>query len=67
MFQLTPEEVASLRWQMATSNKGRAGRRYAPYVFTEQGDCKPVSQANSPAGESYIRLFWPETSISCRT
>lgn len=37
MFQLTTEEVASLRSQFATSNKGRGGRRYAPYAFTEQG------------------------------
>ena len=37
MFQLTAEEVASLRSQIATSNKGRGGRRYAPYSFTEQG------------------------------
>lgn len=37
MFQLTLEEVESLRSQFATSNKGRGGRRYAPLVFTEQG------------------------------
>lgn len=33
MFQLTKEE--SLRLHFATSKKG--GRRYLPYVFTEQG------------------------------
>ncbi len=37
MFQLDKEEAASLRSHSATSNKGRGGRRYAPYVFTEQG------------------------------
>jgi len=37
MFQLTPEETESLRLQIATSNAGRGGRRYRPYVFTEQG------------------------------
>ena len=37
MFQLTSTEAASLRSQIATSNKGRGGRRYAPYAFTEQG------------------------------
>ncbi len=26
-----------MRSQIATSNDGRGGRRYAPYVFTEQG------------------------------
>jgi hypothetical protein len=37
MFQLRKEEVETLRSQIATSNDGRGGRRYAPYVFTEQG------------------------------
>ena len=36
-FQLTPDEVDTLRSQIATSKGGRGGRRYAPYVFTEQG------------------------------
>ncbi len=37
MFQLKKSEAAALRSQIATSNDGRGGRRYAPYVFTEQG------------------------------
>jgi hypothetical protein len=37
MFQLTSAEAEALRSQIATSNDGRGGRRYAPYVFTEQG------------------------------
>ena len=37
MFQLNKEEAADLRSQTATSESGRGGRRYAPYVFTEQG------------------------------
>jgi hypothetical protein len=37
MWQLTNEEVDSLRLQIGTSNVGRGGRRYLPYVFTEQG------------------------------
>ena len=37
MFQLTLDEVEALRSQIATSKGGRGGRRYAPYVFTEQG------------------------------
>jgi hypothetical protein len=37
MFQLSPEEVTRLRFQIGTSKPGRGGRRYAPYVFTEQG------------------------------
>lgn len=35
-FQLTNKEYESLRSQIVTSN-GRGGRRYLPYVFTEQG------------------------------
>ena len=37
MFQLTREEMAGLRFQIETSKTGRGGRRYLPYVFTEQG------------------------------
>jgi hypothetical protein len=37
MFQLTKAEAEALRSQIVTSNDGRGGRRYAPYVFTEQG------------------------------
>jgi ORF6N domain len=37
MFQLRKDEAAALRSQIATSNVGRGGRRYTPYVFTEQG------------------------------
>ena len=35
-FQLAREEYNSLRSQIVTS-KGKGGRRYLPYVFTEQG------------------------------
>jgi hypothetical protein len=37
MIQLDQVEAEALRSQIATSNEGRGGRRYAPYVFTEQG------------------------------
>jgi ORF6N domain len=37
MFQLTAAEWAVLRSQFVTSKPQRGGRRYAPYVFTEQG------------------------------
>jgi hypothetical protein len=37
MFQLSTDEAAALRSQIAISNVGRGGRRYAPYAFTEQG------------------------------
>ncbi len=37
MFQLTKNEATTLRSQTAMSRAGHGGRRYAPYVFTEQG------------------------------
>jgi hypothetical protein len=38
MFQLTEAEYKSfLRCQVGISKEGRGGRRYLPYVFTEQG------------------------------
>lgn len=37
MFQLSKEETEALRSQFATSKKGRGGRRYLPYVFTQEG------------------------------
>lgn len=36
-FQLSEKEWNNLRSQIATSNTDRGGRRYIPYVFTEQG------------------------------
>jgi hypothetical protein len=37
MFHLDGQEASALRSQIATSKEGRGGRRYLPYVFTEQG------------------------------
>ena len=37
MFQMSKEEYKLLRSQIVISKKGRGGRRYLPYVFTEQG------------------------------
>jgi hypothetical protein len=47
MFQLTKEEYESLRLQIATSNKGRGGRRYFPHVFTEHGAIMASTVLNS--------------------
>lgn len=46
MFQLTDEEWVVLRSQFVTS-KGRGGRRYSPYVFTEHGALMLSSVLNS--------------------
>jgi ORF6N domain-containing protein len=47
MFQLTDEETKLLRFQIGTSNQGRGGRRYLPYVFTEHGAVMLASVLNS--------------------
>ena len=47
MFQLTKSEYEILRSQNATSKKGRGGRRYLPYAFTEQGVAMLSSVLNS--------------------
>jgi len=46
MFQLTNDEWAILRSQIVIS-KGRGGRRYAPYAFTEHGALMLASVLNS--------------------
>ncbi len=48
MFQLTEKEVKSLRYNSGTSKKGRGGRRYLPYAFTEQGVAMLSSVLRSP-------------------
>lgn len=45
MFQLKKKEFQSLRSQFVTSKRG--GRRYLPYVFTEQGVAMLSSVLNS--------------------
>ena len=37
MFQLTNEEYQNLRFHNGTSKSTHGGRRFMPYVFTEQG------------------------------
>jgi hypothetical protein len=48
-FQLTQQETAALRSQIATSSPAAAwgGRRYAPYVFTEHGALMASTVLNS--------------------
>ncbi|HLB73117.1 MAG TPA: ORF6N domain-containing protein [Sedimentisphaerales bacterium] len=47
MFRLTSEEAELLRSQFATSKRGRGGRRYTPYAFTEHGAIMAASVLNS--------------------
>lgn len=67
MFQITDEETKSLRFQIGTSNKGRGGRRYLPYAFTEHGAVMLASVLNSPtaieASIKVVRAFVKMRSI----
>ena len=63
MFSLKPQEFTDLRCQIGTS-KGRGGRRYLPYVFTEHGALMAANVLNSPKAvkmsvaliEAFVRL-----------
>ena len=59
-FQLTAEEWNRLRSQIVIS-KGRGGRRYLPYVFTEHGALMAANVLNSPraiqASVSLVEAF----------
>ena len=49
MFQLTIEELAALRSQIATLKRGRGQhRKYLPYAFTEHGAIMAATVLNSP-------------------
>ena len=63
-FQLSKEEFDALRSHFVTSNEGRGGRRYLPFVFTEHGALMAANVLNSPRAikmsvaliEAFIRL-----------
>jgi len=47
VFQLTPREDKALRSQFVISKKGKGGRRYSPYAFTEHGAIMAATVLNS--------------------
>ena len=47
MFQLTKEEWENLTFQTGISSKQHGGRRFMPYVFTEQGVAMLAAVLNS--------------------
>ena len=47
MFQLTKKEWENLIFQIGISNKQHGGRRFMPYVFTEQGVAMLAAVLNS--------------------
>jgi len=65
MFQLTKAEAEALRFQIGMSKvAGRGGRRYLPYMFTEQGvamlssvlKSKRAVQVNIAIMRAFVRL-----------
>jgi len=48
MFQLTKDEWENLIFQFGMSSKQHGGRRFLPYVFTEQGVAMLASVLKSP-------------------
>ena len=64
MFQVTKDEESALRLQIETSNSGRGGRRYLPYVFTELGvamlssvlSSEHAAQMNIAIMRAFVRL-----------
>jgi len=58
MFQLSPEEVEPLKFQIGMSKpEGRGGRRTLPYVFTEHGVAMLSSVLNSKRAVSMSILI----------
>lgn len=47
-FQLTKAEFDALRSQSATSNRGRGGRTYLPWAYTERGVTRVTTFINTP-------------------
>jgi hypothetical protein len=57
VFQISNEEWESLRLQNGTSNKGRGGRRFVPYAFTEHGALMLSSVLNSERATEISRMI----------
>lgn len=55
-FQLTLEEFANLRSQIATSRGTHGGRRYPPWVFTEHGVVMAATVLNSDTAVAAMKL-----------
>ena len=65
MFQLTQEEYENLRFQIGISRR-HGGRRYMPYVFTEQGVSMLSAVLNSPKAVE-ISIYIMRAFVKLRT
>ncbi len=61
MFEMTKKEFLNWRSQIASSNSGKMGLRYAPFCFTEQGvtmlSCVLNSQRAIKLNIQIVRIF----------
>lgn len=64
-FQLDHGETSALRLQNVTSNPGRGGLRYRPWVFSEHGVVMAATILNSDAAIGAMRLVI-ETFVAAR-
>jgi len=64
IFQLSKEEYENLRSQFATSSLEHGGRRYLPYVFTEEGVYMLATVLRSPvAAQTSIAIVRTFTKL----
>lgn len=66
VFQLSADEAEALRSQNAMSKQGRGGRRYRPYVFTEQGALQ-VSSVLRSAKAAEVSVAVARAFVAMRT
>ncbi|MCE0524129.1 MAG: ORF6N domain-containing protein [Methylacidiphilales bacterium] len=71
MFQLSAGEAEALRFQSGTSNKGRGGRRYLPYAFTQERrrhafQCSSKSASRIRQHRHYAGLHAPARNDTLR-
>lgn len=61
MFEMTKDELSNWRTQIASSNSGKQGLRYAPFCFTEQGvtmlSCVLNSERAIKINIQIVRIF----------
>ena len=66
VFQLSADEMDSLRSHNAISKPGRGGRRYRPYAFTEQGALQ-VSSVLRSAKAATVSVAVSRAFVAMRT
>jgi phage regulator Rha-like protein len=65
VFQLTPQEVANLKFQFGTSSLGHGGRRKPMWAFTEHGAMMAANVLNS-ARAAQMSVFVVRAFIKMR-